>query len=147
MSDTNFPHVSSMFKFASVLDDNDWILATLSDDDIEIPKELQINEEEEEPGLGGDHNINEMSEDPEDVWDDDGLDGFHDSFDNKSSGINNDNQFQSASQSIYSKLNGNQNNNMKGGKLALGGSGSNLFSSNQFQHARNPIQLSSINMR
>jgi hypothetical protein len=75
MSDTNYSKVSESFKRVDIIDD-DWILDNLSDDDIEIPKDFQLQEEEEEPNELYLNSQGNPAEDPEDVWDDEGLEGI-----------------------------------------------------------------------
>lgn len=69
MSDTSFAAVADKRKLLEIIDD-DWIEDSLSDDEIEIPKEFNVSVEEEEE--------EEELLNKEDTWNDLGLDDFHD---------------------------------------------------------------------
>ncbi|KAJ1430955.1 hypothetical protein B484DRAFT_395683 [Ochromonadaceae sp. CCMP2298] len=68
MSDTSFAAVSQNSKLIEAIDD-EWLQDALSDDEIEIPKDFDINTEEDEEE-------EESLVKADDAWNDLGLENF-----------------------------------------------------------------------
>lgn len=77
-SDTSYACISSHLKLIDIIDD-DWVLDQLEDDDIDLPKDMAFDEEDDDQ----DSETGRIS--PDDIWEDNGLDEFSKDINNNTS--------------------------------------------------------------
>lgn len=73
MSDTSFAAIAQTCVPVNFIDDK-WIEESLSDDEIDLPKDIEFTSEEQAEGGGDDDEEEEGTS--EDVWKEEGMDRF-----------------------------------------------------------------------